>query len=102
MNIQSEREMLNRIEQVPEPRHFFIPPVWVDLGMLTELIDSGYLICTHQQRDGSGRISVVMGMEITPKGKRLVHPRWDWQLALKGSLAGASFAGMSVVILYLG
>jgi hypothetical protein len=44
-----------------------------------------------------------MGLELTSKGERMLRPAVDWrQLAWRGSLAGASFACMSVAILYLG
>jgi hypothetical protein len=67
------------------------------------LIDQGYLTCTHRQRDDKGVILVAMGLQLTAKGDRLIRPQSEWQqIAWKGSLAGASFAVLSVLILYWG
>jgi hypothetical protein len=99
----NERDTLRRIEALPEPRHLFILPSWADPAVVDQLIADGYLVCQHQQRDDRGRLLVAMGLHLTPKGNRLIHPIINLQkLAFKGSLAGASFAVMSVVILYLG
>ena len=101
--MKKECDALRRIEALPEPRHLFVLPNWVDPAILDRMIKQGYLTCVHHQRDDKGAIHLVMGLQLTAKGDRLIHPRIDWQqLAWKGSLAGASFAVMSLVILYLG
>jgi hypothetical protein len=100
-----DRDLLSRIQALPAPRHLFVLPDWADPVGLDRLLDQGYLASVHQQRDEKGKIQVVMGLELTPKGGRLIQnaPAAGWKrLALKGSLAGAGFAAMSVVILYLG
>jgi len=98
-----ERDTLRRIEALPEPRHLFVLPDWIDPALLNRLIDEGYLTCLHYQRDDQRALHLVMGLQLTAKGDRLLRPRVDWQqLALKGSLAGVSFAVMSVFILYWG
>ncbi len=67
------------------------------------MMEQGRVTCDHLQRDSKGDIQVVMGLELTKKGKRLVEAGINWKnLALKGSLAGASFTAMSFLILYLG
>jgi len=99
----SKRETLHRIEEMLEPRHMFILPAWIDPVQLDRLIHEGYLSCLHLQRDEKGAIYLVMGLELTPKGHRVVHPRFDLpKLALKGSLAGVSLVAASLVILYFG
>jgi len=101
--MKNERETLRIIEALPEPRHLFIIPGWIDPVILDRLIDRGYLTCTHYQRDDNGVIHLAMGLQLTPKGSRLIRPQAAWkQIAWKGSLAGASFAVLSVLILYLG
>jgi hypothetical protein len=101
--MKSERDVLARIDGMREPRHFFVVPRWANSTMLDHLMAEGYLTCVHHQRDEEGSINLAMGLQLSPKGQRLIHPRFEWKaLALKGSLAGASFAVMSVVILYLG
>jgi hypothetical protein len=101
--MKKEADMLRRIEALPEPRHLFILPDWVDHDVLHRLIEQGYLTCLHHQRDDKGAIHLVMCLQLTAKGERLIHPLIDWrQLAFKGSLAGASFAVMSLLILYWG
>ncbi len=98
-----ERDILRRIEALPEPRHLFILPTWADPGVLDALIRDGYLDCQYLQRSDKGELLVAMGLRITAKGDRLIHPVVNVQrLFLRGSLAGASFAAMSVLILYLG
>ena len=98
-----ERETLRTIESLPEPRHLFIIPGWTDPLTLDQLIAEGYLTCDHHQRDDKGAILVAMGLKLTPKGTHLLHPRVEWkELAIKGSLAGASLMVMSLLILYLG
>jgi hypothetical protein len=101
--MKTERETLLRIESLSEPRHLFIMPPWANPAVIDRLIQGGYLTCLHHQRNQSGEILLLMGLQITEKGERLIHPLADWrQLAWKGSLAGASFTAMSLVILYLG
>jgi hypothetical protein len=101
--MKKELDLLGRIEALPEPRHLFILPDWVDPQLLDRLIQEGYITCHHNQRTESGVLNVVMGMRITAKGDRLLHPAVNWrQLVVKGSLAGASFTAMSLLILYLG
>jgi hypothetical protein len=101
--MQKLRDTLSRLEAMAEPRHLFILPDWADPGIMDRLIQEGYLTCLHCQRDDKGAIHLMMGLQLTAKGARLIHPRIDWQqLALKGSMAGASFAVMSVLILYWG
>ena len=98
-----ERDILRRIEALPEPRHLFVLPPWADGAVIDALIRDEYLECQYQQRDERGELLVAMGLRITPKGQRLAHPVTTARgLVLRGSLAGASFAAMSVVILYLG
>lgn len=98
-----ELDTLPRIEALPEPRHLIILPDWVDSATLDRLIQEGYLTCPHHQRDPNGAIHVAMGLQLTPKGERLIQPRISWRkLALRGSLDGASFVVMSVLILYWG
>ena len=81
----------------------FVLPRWIDPTVLSRLIDQSYLTAEHVQRDAYGGIQVAMDLRLTTKGKRLIHPEVSWKnLAMKGSLAGASFTGMSLVILYLG
>ena len=100
--MKKECETLHRIEALPEPRHLFILPDWVDPVILDQLIQEGYLACRHRQRDGKGAINLAMGLQLTVKGSRLIRPEVEWrQIALKGSLAGASFMIMSLLILYL-
>jgi hypothetical protein len=101
--MKKELDTLRQIEALPEPRHLFILPDWVDSATLDRLIQEGYLICLHHQRDAEGAIHLAMGLQLTAKGERLIQPRINWrQLALRGSMAGASFAVMSVLILYWG
>lgn len=98
-----ERETLLRIETLPEPRHLFILPKWADAATVDSLIHDGYLECQYEQRAETGELLVAMGLHITPKGQRLIHPEANLrQLFVKGSLAGASFVAMSLLILYLG
>ena len=95
--------MLRIIEALPQPRHLFIIPGWADPAILDQLLDQGYLTCAHQQRDDKGVILVAMGLQLTAKGNRLIRPQNEWkQIAWKGSLAGASFAVLSLLILYWG
>jgi hypothetical protein len=99
----TDRNMLTRIDNLPAPRHLFVLPAWLNSAGLDRLLEKGYLTCDHLQRDDRGVVQVAMGLELTTKGKRLIHPEIDWKnLALKGSLAGASFTIMSLLILYLG
>ncbi len=98
-----ERDTLSRIEALREPRHLFILPDWADPVTLDRLLQEGYLTCHHHQRDDRGDLAVAMDLQLTPKGTRLLHPPIDWsELAVRGSLAGASLTVMSLVILYLG
>lgn len=98
-----DRDLLHRIEALPEPRHLFILPDWVDPALLNRLIDDGYLTCLHHQRDDKGALHLAMGLQLTAKRDRLLRPRINWpRLALKGSLAGVGFVVMSLLILYLG
>jgi hypothetical protein len=98
-----DRDTLRRIDGMPAPRHLFVLPSWAPSGELDRLIEQGYLTCGHLQRDNKGDIQVAMSLELTTKAKRLIHPDVSWRnLALKGSLAGASFTAMSFLILYLG
>jgi hypothetical protein len=81
----------------------FVPPAWVDLAALDRLINEGYLSCVHRQHDAGGVLLVAMGLNPPPKGIRLIRQQSQWRsLAVKGSLAVASFAVMSIAILYLG
>ncbi len=99
----SDRIALGRIDSMSTPRHMFVIPGWIEPAALDRLIDGGYLTAEHLQRDASGIITVAMDLRVTTKGKRLIFPEVTWKnLALKGSLAGASFTAMSLVILYLG
>jgi hypothetical protein len=101
--MENERYILRRIDALPEPRHLFVIPNWIEPTTLDRLTQDGYLDCQHQQRDEKGQLLVVMGLKLTPKAKCLLEPKPQWSgLVLKGSLAGASFAAMSVIILYLG
>ena len=101
--MKKELDTLHRIEALPEPRHLFVLPDWVDSAALDRLIQESYLTCSHYQRDPEGAIHLVMGLQLTPKGERALQPQISWgQLAVRGSMAGASFALMSVVILYWG
>jgi len=101
--MKKERDTLRRIDALPEPRHLFVLPDWIDPVLLDRLIQRGYLTCLHQQRDAEGALQLAMGLELTHKGDHLIRPGLSWpQVALKGSLAGASFTIMSVAILYLG
>jgi hypothetical protein len=98
-----ERDTLRKIEALPAPRHLFILPDWAEPATLERLIQDGYLDCGHSQRDEKGSLNLAMELQLTAKAERLIHPRHDWRrLAMRGSLAGASFGLMSVVILYLG
>jgi hypothetical protein len=99
----SDRDTLAEIDRLSIPRHFFVLPTWVESGVLDRLLREGHLSCDHLQRNADGEIQVAMGLQLTTRGKRLIHSDFQWQnLALKGSLAGASFTAMSLVILYLG
>ena len=101
--MKKERELLSRIEALPEPRHLFVLPAWADSGTLDRLITENYLSCVHLQRDNEGAVLVAMGLKLTEKGHRLNQPMPEWsQIVWKGSLAGASFTGLTVLILYLG
>ena len=103
MTPKNDRDLLATIDTLPEPRHLFVLPGWLDSATLDRLIERGCVTCSHTQRDESGLIHLAMGLSLTAKGKRLSSPEPEWRrLMLKGSLAGASFAVMSVVILYLG
>lgn len=101
--MKKDRDLLCRIEALPEPRHLFVLPDWADPIILERLIQEGCLTCLHYQRDAKGVLHLAMGLELTAKGNRLIHHQFEWrQLAMKTSLAGASFAAMSLLILYLG
>jgi len=101
--MKKEQELLARIETLHEPRHLFVLPDWADRAALDQLIREGYVTCAHEQRDEMGNLTVAMNLELTPKAARLLHPQVELKgLALKGSLAGASFLAMSLLILYLG
>jgi hypothetical protein len=101
--MKKERETLRIIKALPEPRHLFILPGWVDPVVLDRLIQEGYLTCQLHRRDDQGALLLVMDLELTARGERLILPRIDWrQLAVKGSLAGASLVVMSLLILYWG
>ena len=101
--MKSERETLRIIEALPEPRHLFILPGWTDSMTLDRLMEQGYLSCAHLQRDSAGAILVAMDLKLTEKGVGLLRSNLEWkELALKGSLAAASFTVMSLLILYLG
>jgi hypothetical protein len=101
--MKKELETLRIIEALPKPRHLFILPGWAEPAILDHLIHDGYLACQYHQRDENGLLHLVMDLQLTPKGEQLLHPPLGWsQLALKGSLAGASFMAMSLLILYLG
>ena len=102
-SMKKELEALRHIKALPEPRHLFVIPASINAADLDRLIREGYLTCEHDQRDDKGVIQVAMGLSLTPEGERSleVNPAWQ-QLALKGSLAGASMVLMNVVILYLG
>jgi hypothetical protein len=98
-----ERDTLLRIEALPEPRHLFIMPEWADTETVDALVTKGYLECQYQQRNEKGDLLVAMGLHITAKGERLTHPDTNRRtLFVKGSLAGASFVAMSLLILYVG
>jgi len=101
--MKKERDLLARIEALPEPRHLFVLPSWADSDVLDWLIAENYLTSVHLQRDNMGGVLVAMGLKLTEKGYRLIQPTSEWtQMAWKGSLAGASFTGLTVLILYLG
>ena len=101
--MKKESETLRQIEALREPRHLFVLPAWIDPVVLDRLIQEGCLTCRHRQRDAKGVINLVMDLQLTARGDRLIRPQADWrQIALKGSLAGASFMAMSLLILYLG
>ena len=96
-------DVLKRIEGLPAPRHLFVLPSWAEPGSLDRLLDDGYLMCAHTQRDKNGAIQVAMNLRLTPKAERLVHPsppRWP-EKAVRTSLALASMLGISLVVLYL-
>ena len=97
-----ERTKVSRIHELPEPRHLFVLPAWLDSKALDRLIDQGYVTCAHQQRSETGALQVAMGLKLTSKGKKLLQPESEWhKLAWKGALAGMSLTGMSLLILYL-
>lgn len=99
--IMTPRETLRRISELHPPRHLFILPKWADPSTLDRLIERGYLTFNHLQRT-KGAINLVMGLQLTEKGTRWLASEVDWQnLALKGSIAGASLTAISVAILYL-
>ncbi len=101
--MQPDRHTLSRIDNLQTPRHLFVLPSWVQSAELDRLLEQDCLTCEHLQRDRKGDVLVAMGIELTGKGKRLIQPADNWQnLALKGSLAGASLTAMSLLILYLG
>lgn len=101
--MKKDLETLRIIEALPKPRHLFILPGWADPAILDKLIRDGYVTCQHHQRDENGLLHLVMGLELTPKGDRFLHPLAEWrELALRGSLAGVSLLAMSLLILYLG
>jgi hypothetical protein len=98
-----DRDLLRRMDGLPEPRHLFVLPGWVDSAALDRLAEQGCVTFGHVQRNPHGVIQVAMNLELTPKGRRLIRPDAAWKsLALKGSLAGVSFTAMSFLILYLG
>jgi hypothetical protein len=98
-----ERDILQRIEALPQPRHLFVLPKWADPGTLDRLSGDGYIHSNYQQRDEQGQLVLAMNLQLTPKGNRLLKPASNWpRLAFTGSLAGVSFAGISLIILYLG
>ena len=76
--MKKEREMLKRIVALPEPRHLFVLPDWADPATLDFLLKEGYLTCLHFQRDDNKTIHLVMGLQLTPKGEHLIHPKVDW------------------------
>lgn len=96
-----ERATLRRIEELNAPRHLFILPSWAEPAVIDRLIQGGCLTFSHLQRS-QGVINLIMGLELTSKGSRLIRPTFDWRnLMLRGSLAGASLTAISVAILYL-
>lgn len=98
-----DRDTLERIAALPEPRHLFVIPDWLDPFDLDRLIHERYLTCLHHQRDSEGMLLVAMGLRLTPKGEGLLRPAVSGrQLAMKASLAGVSFTAISLLILYLG
>ena len=100
--MKKERDTLRRIAELAEPRNLPTLPDWTDATTLDRLIHEGYITFTQLQCS-KGAVERVMGLQLTPKGRHLLHSRLDWpQLAIKGSLAGASLTTISVVILYLG
>ncbi len=103
LKMDRERDTLQRIDGLPCPRHLFSLTDWADPAVVDRLISEGYVDCLHQQRDENGQLLLAMGLQLTPKGKRSIRPKPNLpNLVFRGSLAGASFVGMSVVILYLG
>jgi hypothetical protein len=99
----ADTDLLLRIESMPAPRHLFVLPPWLESSTLDRLIGDGCLTCEYVQRNARGAIQVAMDLNLTAKGRQVIHPKADWQsLMVKGSLAGASFAAMSMLILYLG
>ena len=104
LKMKKESELLRNIERLPEPRHLFVLPDGAEPRAMDRLMDQGYLTCAHHQRDKDGALSVAMHLQLTPKAGQLLEPpagtRWP-QLAWKGSLAGASLTGMSLLVLYI-
>ena len=99
----TDRDILQRIEALPRPRHLFVLPEWVNPTTLDRLTNNGYIHCQYQQRDEKGQLVMAMNLQLTPKANNLLKPKPRWpRLAFTGSLAGASFAGISLLILYLG
>lgn len=100
--MKKERDALRRIEALAEPRDLPTLPNWIDSSTLDRLVHEGYITFTQLQCS-NGSVEFIRGLQLTPKGYRLMHSDHDWpRLAWKGSLAGASLTAMSVVILYWG
>lgn len=101
--MKKEIETLRRIEGMIGPKHLFILPEWADPVILDRLLKLGYLNCLHHQRDADGLIHLIMGMELTESGRKLVHPPLSRPaLVARAAMAMVGFTVLNVAVLFWG
>lgn len=101
--MKKEIATLRQIEGLIGPKHLFILPEWADPLMLDHLLKHGYLRCLHTQRDEKGLIYLIMGMELTESGRKLIRPTLSpLQIAARAFMAVLGVAGMNMIVLYWG
>ena len=101
--MKKEIATLRQIEGLIGPKHLFILPEWADPLMLDHLLKHGYLRCLHTQRDEKDVIYLIMGMELTEAGRKLICPPLGrLQMATRALMAVIGFTGMNLIVLYWG